>query len=265
MITQIQRLTDRAAIRAYLNHDRDLTAYALGDLDDAFWPQSEFFGARRGGDLVALLLIYRGLDPVVLTAFGAPDDVRAIFENITLPEEVYYLFPLPLGDLLSDYYDRPNTKREWRMVLDHTAFTASVSDQVTRILPDQAARLTELYRHAAEPGEEIVAFSPWQIAHGVFYGVWQGAELVTAAGTHVWSPAEKVVAIGNVFTRPDHRGRGYATWCTAAVTAEAVTAGMDRIILNVREDNDPAIHVYEKLGFRRCCLFWEGPALRRAR
>ena len=29
--------------------------------------------------------------------------------------------------------------------------------------------------------------------------VWEGAELIAVAGTHVWSEAERVVAIGNVF------------------------------------------------------------------
>lgn len=259
------RLNDKPALRAFLNQDRKLTAYALGDLDEAFWPDSEFYGACRDGRLVTLLLLYRGLVPVVMTAFGEADGVRAIFEDFPLPDEIYYLFPLELDGLLSEHYQCFETQREWRMVLDHAAFAAPPLDGVTRIAPEQADLLSGLYRHAAGPGEEIVAFSPWQIAHGMFYGVWQGGDLVATAGTHVWSQAESVTAIGNVFTRPDHRGHGYATLCTAAVTAEALAAGMDTIILNVREDNSPAIHVYEKLGFRRYCLFWEGPGLKKAR
>jgi predicted GNAT family acetyltransferase len=149
------------------------------------------------------------------------------------------------------------------MVLDAGAFTPPDLAMARRILPEQADLLSALYRHAAEPGEEVVAFSPWQIAHGVFYGVWDGGELVATAGTHVWSTAEKVAAVGNVFTRPDFRGRGYATICTAAVAQEALAAGLDTIALNVRRDNAPAIHVYEKLGFRRYHLFIEGPGLSR--
>ncbi len=258
------RLTDRDVIRAYLNQDRKLTTYALGDLDDAFWPDSEFFGAFRDGRIVALLLIFRGLDPCVLAAFGEPDGVRAIFAAFPPPVEVYYLFPLDMDGILSEYYRRYEIKREWRMVLDHVLFAPPSPDGIVRIQPEQADLLSGLYRHAAGPGEQIVAFSPWQIAHGCFYGVWQDGELVATAGTHVWSQAEGVAAIGNVFTRPEYRGRGYASQCTAAVAAEALSAGLDTIILNVREDNDPAIHVYEKLGFRRYCLFWEGPGLRRS-
>ena len=257
------RLTGKAPIRAFLNQDRVKTAYALGDLDDALWPQSEFWGARRAGDLVSVVMLYRGFDPAVLTAFGDPDGARAILVRIALPGEVYCLIPEELGTAVADTYALPDPHREWRMVLDPAAFDAPPLDDAGRIAPEQADALTALYRHAAKPGEEVVAFSPAQIAQGRFYGIWAGDTMVGAAGTHVWSEAEKVVAIGNVFTRPDRRGRGYATLCAAAVVQDALAAGMDTIILNVRMDNAPAIRVYEKLGFRRAHVFLEGPGLRR--
>ena len=42
--------------------------------------------------------------------------------------------------------------------------------------------------------------------------------LVAVAGTHLVSDTYGVAAIGNVFTHPDYRGRGYATLATGAVT-----------------------------------------------
>ena len=45
MIT-VERLVDRAEVRAFHGQDRPLTAYALADLDDALWP-STFYGAAR--------------------------------------------------------------------------------------------------------------------------------------------------------------------------------------------------------------------------
>lgn len=262
-VYQTLRLTNRAMIRAFLNQDRPLTAYALGDLDDAFWPDSVFYGAQRDGVLESLVLLYHGLDPVVLTAFGEPGGVQAIFESVVLPREIYYLWLPEMEPLLDEVFERPNMHTEWRMVLDAAAFDPPPMDAVTRITPDQADLLAELYRHAADPGEAIVAFSPWQIAHGVFYGMWIDGELVATAGTHVWAPEECVAAIGNVFTRPEFRGRGYASQCTAAVVAEALAEGIDPLVLNVRYGNEAAIHVYEKLGFRRAATFLEGPGLKR--
>ncbi|NDJ74649.1 MAG: GNAT family N-acetyltransferase [Chloroflexi bacterium] len=261
----VVRLTDRDVIRAFLNRDRVRTAYAIGDLDDTLWPDSEFVGATDAtGELVAVLLLYHGLDPVVLTAFGPPDAVRAIVLAHDMPREIYYLWLPELGKLLAEAYDVPNQHREWRMVLEPDAFQAPVLDGVAPIEPEQADVLAALFQHAAEPGEEVVAFSPAQIAQGAFFGVWVDGRLVATAGTHVWSVQERVTAIGNVFTRPDYRGRGYGTLCTAAVVAAALRAGMDTIILNVKQDNAPAIRVYEKLGFRTHCVFLEGPGLRRA-
>jgi ribosomal protein S18 acetylase RimI-like enzyme len=258
---QIQHLTDRAPIREFLNRDRTLAAYALGDLDEAFWPQSMFYGAVQDRRLAAVVLFFRGFDPVVLAMFGEPDGARAVLEDVVLPEEISYVVPEELGGPLSECYKCPNRHTEWRMVLDRSAFTRSTLDAVGRIKPEQADLLAALYKLAAAPGEEIVAFSPSQIAHGVFYGVWVDGALVATAGTHVWSRAEGVAAIGNVFTQPDYRGRGYATACTGAVAQDAITAGLDTVILNVRVDNAPAIQVYEKLGFRRYHLFIEGPGL----
>lgn len=256
-------LTDKAAIRAFLNRDRILSAYALGDLDDAFWPRSTFYGARREGELHALVLLYRGLDPTVLTAFGAPDGVDAILSAVDLPGEMYTLLPPALEPVLSARYALHNPHREWRMALDPARFPGGSVDGAVRLGSEDAGALADLYRHATEPGEAIVAFSPWQIVHGVFYGVWEGSALIAAAGTHVWSQAERVAAIGNVFTRPDRRGRGLAARCTAAIVRDALAAGLDPVVLNVRIGNDPAIHIYEKLGFDRVCPLIEGPALAR--
>ncbi|MBN1967290.1 MAG: GNAT family N-acetyltransferase [Anaerolineae bacterium] len=263
MTFETLRLTERDPIRAFLNQDRRMTAYAIGDLDDAFWPQSIFYGARRDGRLESVLLVYGGFDPPVLTAFGAAEGVHAIFEQQTLPEEIYFLCPPEIESALRTWYDTPNCHREWRMVLDTRVFQPVQAREVARIGPEHADALTDLYRQAAEPGEAIVAFDPWQIAHGAFFGVWDRADLIAAAGTHVWSPGEGVAAIGNVFTRPDCRGRGHATRCTTAVAREALLAGIDTVILNVRQDNNPAVHVYRKLGFRVCGSFLEGPGLKR--
>lgn len=258
---EILPLTDPALIRAFLGVDPALTAYALGDLDPAFWPQSEFVGAFDQHELAAVVLLYHGLDPTILTAFGELAGMRAILDAVTLPDEIYYLLPEETAGLVPAYYTMPDPHCEWRMVLDAARFAAPDVSAAKQLEPGHAGVLGALYRRAAGPGEAIVAFSPAQIVQGRFYGVWVGGELVAAAGTHIWSPGERIAAIGNVFTRPDHRGHGYATQCTAAVVRDALADGLQTIVLNVRQDNAAAIRVYEKLGFWCYHVFIEGPGL----
>jgi ribosomal protein S18 acetylase RimI-like enzyme len=263
---RVERLTHRAAIRAFLERDRQLTAYALGDLDDHLWPESEFYGALVEGVLQAVLLLYRGLEPTVLTAFGTAEGLRALMQRVALPLEVYYLWLPEHAAILAEQYSIPTgAHEEWRMVLPRARFDPPSLNRVVPVAPGHAGDLAELYRHAAAPGEEVVAFSPAQIARGRFFGVWRDGRLVATAGTHVWSPQEGVAAIGNVFTHPAYRGHGYATQCTAAVAQAAFDAGIETVVLNVRRDNSPALRVYEKLGFQRYALFLEGPALKRGR
>ncbi len=47
---------------------------------------------------------------------------------------------------------------------------------------------------------------------------------------------------------------------TGAVVAELLQRGIETIVLNVSQDNAIAIALYERLGFRRVCPFFEGPA-----
>ncbi len=258
----VQPLRDPAPIRAFLRRDPPMTAYALGDLDPALWTESAFWGARRGGELATVTLLYHGLTPPVLTAFGEAAGFRATLEALTLPAELYVLLlPKHVADFRA-FYRLHNPHHEWRMVLEAERFAPPPLDGVRPVLPEHVDALTALFRQAADPGEEIVAFTPSQIARGAFFGVWRGEELLAVSGTHVWARAEGVTAIGNVFTRPDARGHGYATACTAAVVRRALREGMRWIVLNVRRENAPAIHIYEKLGFRRYGEFVEGPALR---
>jgi len=68
--------------------------------------------------------------------------------------------------------------------------------------------------------------------------------------------------VGNVFTRADHRRRGYGAATTSAVVAELLNLGLT-VVLNVRQDNAPAIRLYQRLGFERYCPFVEGMGVRR--
>lgn len=98
--------------------------------------------------------------------------------------------------------------------------------QGVRLSRDEALRLARLMRY-----------------HGVF----EGGRLASIAGTYVRT--RDVWVVGDVYTRPECRGRGYAKAATSAVTMEAPSSGAVAL-LHVEEDNLPARRVYEALGYR---------------
>jgi predicted GNAT family acetyltransferase len=105
-------------------------------------------------------------------------------------------------------------------------------------------------------------FQEYQLAQGFFYGMREMGRLVAVAGTHLVSFNEGIAAVGNVFTHPDCRGRGYASACTTRVT-EALLNHNLMIVLNVSQGNPAAERVYRRLGYLDHCEFLEAPAARR--
>lgn len=80
------------------------------------------------------------------------------------------------------------------------------------------------------------------------YYVEQDGKVVAAAISHFVTP--RVLQVGGVLTDPEYRRRGLAGSIVAALANEAHEAGR-LASLFVRSDNEGAIALYEKLGFRR--------------
>ena len=73
-----------------------------------------------------------------------------------------------------------------------------------------------------------------------------------------------MAAIGNVYTRSDCRGIGYARAITTEIVAQLRAAGLPLIVLNVNSENAVARRLYDSLGFVEHCSFVEGSVKRSA-
>lgn len=105
------------------------------------------------------------------------------------------------------------------------------------------------------------AFAEYQVNQGVFFGVEDGAGGLSAVGgTHIVDYTSGVAAIGNMYTRPDCRGRGYAGAVLGAIVAEVRANGATTIVLNVDQRNTGARRLYEQHGFTVHCPYIEGVA-----
>lgn len=153
--------------------------------------------------------------------------------------------------MVERFYRLNSPAAMWRMVLRPQRFQP-VAGRCIRLGPGDAGRLADLYS-----GGEPNAFHPWQVLAGVFFGIEAGGRLVSAAGTHLVSPAYGVAALGNVFTEPDWRNRGYGAAVTSAVASGLLKLGIKDVVLNVAQANATAVRTYERLGFECYCPFAE--------
>ncbi|HEY3163677.1 MAG TPA: GNAT family N-acetyltransferase [Candidatus Limnocylindrales bacterium] len=246
----VRSITDRGVLRAFLERDRLFAAYAICDLEDREFGKTRWGGAFEGDRLVAVALEYSGLTPQPLFVMGSPDGIEAILRDVVRPRAAYVAAlpeALPAVEAVYRLDPGPPMVRMW---VDRTRFRPYPAD-VQRLLPSDIGELNRLYQ---------LGFASWlpssAIGEGVYFGNHVGGRLVAAAGTHVISRQARIAVVGNVLTHVDHRGRGFATAVTGAVTAELLRT-CDQVVLNVRSDNPPALQAYRRLGFAEHVRFEE--------
>ena len=234
--------TDKETLRAFLERDRLFAAYALCDLETREFPRTRWGIATSGDEVIALGLEYGGLTPQPLFVMGRNDGIAAILRDVLRPRAAYLAADAEALAAVAQVYRVEPGPPMIRMTVDRARFQPAPAS-VERLLPVEAGELNRLYQ---------LGFAAWlssnTIAEGVYYGIRVNGRLVSAAGTHVISREARLAVVGNVLTHADHRGRGYATAVTSAVTAELLRY-CDDVVLNVRADNPPAIQAYRKLGY----------------
>ncbi len=88
---------------------------------------------------------------------------------------------------------------------------------------------------------------------GTYLGLKIDGRLVAMAGERFRMPGYTEVSA--VCTHPDFRGHGYAKIMVSAVSQHIIARG-ETPFLHVKLDNDPAIRVYEQLGFKKRILVY---------
>lgn len=246
----VRSITDRPTLRAFLERDRLYAAYAICDLEEREFARTRWGAAWAEGEIVALALEYAGPSPQPVFVMGRADGIAAILRDLIRPRTAYVAaLPPNLPAVEASYRIDPGPQMV-RMWVDRSTFRPYPAD-VRRLLPVEIGELNRLYQ---------LGFAAWlppsAIGNGLYYGIRVNGRLVAAAGTHVISREARLAVVGNVLTHVDHRGRGYATAVTGAVTADLLRF-CDQVVLNVRADNPPALQAYRRLGYQEHVRFEE--------
>ncbi len=255
---RVEMLLGADELRPLLRVRPAYTAYTLGQLDPRYVAGLRAWRAEglRGQ---ALVVYSRGSLGEAMLVSGDPTALEAALRLHPGPR-VNYATALPEHrDVLRRHYIISHPQPMLRMRVSRNSFRPLPDEGVERLLGADVRELNRLY--ASEGGAAF--YRPAHVAEGVYVGI-RGADrrLVAAAGTHVWSAAERVGVVGNVFTHPHHRGQGLAKTCTSAVTA-TLLEHCDTVVLTVEPGNTPAVHAYRRLGYEDDGLVLESAVMRR--
>ncbi|MBI2392697.1 MAG: GNAT family N-acetyltransferase [Deltaproteobacteria bacterium] len=266
-------LHDRATILAALSGHRALHVYAIGDLDDFFFPYTSWFAREEAGEVRQIVLLYTGGTlPVVLAIAGdRVDELTALLRSMlpVLPRSFYLHVTPGAAAALENDYRLTSHGRHRKMALVEPGRLANVEPgrlanvepgRLANVEPGRLANVQPSTAVALMPAdrEEVEAFyadaypenwfDPRMLETERYVGVRVDGALASVAGVHVYSRAMRVAALGNVATMPAFRGRGLGAVVTAALCRRLLSE-CDTIGLNVHADNEAAIRLYQRLGF----------------
>jgi len=241
-------LHNKKDIERFLRRNTFLHIYSIGDLDDAFWPSTAWYGLVGNAGLEAVTLVYYKPGWPVVIALG--DETKPLAELLrlmlrALPRRFYAHLSPGLSPVLEGDYSIASRAPHIKMgFTDPAAIHGASSESVVKLSKADVGELLGFYE-TSYPGN---TFMPSTLDTGQYFGIRDAEGLVSVAGVHIYSPTFKVAAIGNVATRPDQRGKGHARAVLAALCRNLART-VDHIGLNVKADNDAAIRGYRSLGF----------------
>ena len=201
-----------------------------------------------------LTLVLHDYGTSILFAMGA-GSIREALDHVTWP--VHLQVQRDALDEMARHATVTSIRLMWRMVVEaavaHRAIDPARSLVLARTMcPHWCGSM----QTAQSSGESPDFFYPSMVTDGVFFGVYEGRRAGRRRG-HASGGArgkcrgdrQHLHATGSARPRsgPPRHCRGVRD-----------LNGIETIGLNVRADNDAAIHLYESLGFVRHCQFHEG-------
>lgn len=244
-------------LRPILMHDPVWSAYALADLRADLLPMCRWTVAGDG-----LLLIFTGLEPPILLTVGPAADVAAALAEADLPEEVYLSVRQEHMPAVQKHFHGAEYRVMVRMALGADVAMPPTAHPVRRLTPADVPAIEALIALGGPFAPD--GFAPYQVEDGFFFGAADDeGRLAAIGGTHIINREEGVAAIGNVYTRSDCRGKGYARAITTEIVSQLRAAGLPLLVLNVNRENTIARKLYDSLGFVEHCSFVEGIVRRR--
>jgi len=246
---ELVQITDRGQLAEYFRQDINLHLYSLGDLDDFYWPDTKCYGIKTSTRIDQVVLLYSGEGLPVLLAFSDSNDFDEHFIDQLvplIPDQIYSHLSPGLEKQFIKHYSLIDHGLHYKMSLsDFSRVNLINTARTVLITKDYLAEVQSLFNDSYPDN----AFDPRMLDTGQYYGCWKNARLACVGGVHVYSQTYNVAALGNITTHPDYRNQGLGRTITAKLCL-GLHERVDHIGLNVKAENEPAMHLYRSLGFQ---------------
>ena len=190
-----------------------------------------------------MMLVYR---QSIVQLRGSREAAKVLLEHLDL-EEVELQAPQEHGQYVLEKYESKWSNELMLMVLHKGEERLLTSHPIVKLDASDAELITAIMKADAEFWREVTTE---QIVEGMnsvdWIGIKVNRELVSICRTRL---AEGIGHVITVATHEAHRNKGYAT----SVVSHAVESILEKTpiaIIYVLSDNQPAVRVYKKVGFR---------------
>lgn len=236
---------DRAWLLQASRKDPVRHAYALWDLDHE--PiRARFVSYRTAQTTLAYLLVWSGDSKATIVHWVGPGDEAAALASALPPRPVVAVVPEEVGARVRSALAPVEAYSVLRLVAELPRTPVSASPSSARAVGALDAERLRAWAGTID-SPLVNGYRTFDPAVNVAWGAFEGDRIVGAAAAGVRLP--DIWVLNGIYVEPGARGRGHGAALTAAAMAAARAAGA-RPTLYVREDNDPARRMYERLGFR---------------
>lgn len=175
---------------------------------------------------------------------GFPEDYKQGFTDLfaMLPQGRRILFARPTPIFVPQGWQLQHEIKGLQFVYEGNTNLEGEFSQIVSLTTEHVNEMIELVK-LTRPGP----FDKRTIEFGSYHGIFENGKLVAMTGQRLH--VEQYTEISAVCTHPDHLGKGYASTLMQHQMQIILNSGQIPF-LHVRADNERAIAVYERLGFR---------------
>lgn len=245
MTIQIVELDDDTESMFWQHVEKDPLEYYFFIMDWKYEREhTRILIALDDGRVKGMMVIFK--DSIVQVR-GDRDAVEVLLDNVHLPD-VEMMAPMESKDMVLKRFD-PGIKNEMLlMCVNRGGENILKPHEPCELGPEDAEQIARIMREAYPDwwGQRTTESIRKAMKKKLWMGYKVGEEVVALGNAFL---EETASIIGVVATDENHRNRGYATTVISGLL-EKIFEKHELAIIHVLNDNYPAIHTYEKVGFR---------------